>query len=258
MLRAAFTDPGIIPRASAAEISEYNLIKKMAKTPEVLPFLASFIGVMMMIYDHTPLVLKGITSYEDYKCTFDHVRNPFDAGSRSKNLKKALCSPEPIRGEKGGNKYEADLVLYGKLKGAERRKIETDRRIEFVIPKETEEWWPRLLKVSGKVPWIKIDFDKWKDQDEDDKDDMRDMDFSSFGLPGGGGKGYDDLDLGDDDHDYDDEMGDLEDVDDENEGIPKEGKKAEKDGKDEGKDSATNGELVDDGKEKKVVEEAKE
>ncbi|CAK5076581.1 unnamed protein product [Meloidogyne enterolobii] len=34
MLRAAFTDPGIIPRASAAEISEYNLIKKMAKTPE--------------------------------------------------------------------------------------------------------------------------------------------------------------------------------------------------------------------------------
>jgi len=31
---------------------------------------------------------------------------------------------------------------------------------------------------------------------------MRDMDFSSFGLPGGGGKGYDDLDLGDDDHDY--------------------------------------------------------
>nr|CAD2165655.1 unnamed protein product [Meloidogyne enterolobii] len=163
-----------------------------------------------------------------------------------------------LKGEKGGNKYEADLVLYGKLKGAERRKIETDRRIEFVIPKETEEWWPRLLKVSGKVPWIKIDFDKWKDQDEDDKDDMRDMDFSSFGLPGGGGKGYDDLDLGDDDHDYDDEMGDLEDVDDENEGIPKEGKKAEKDGKDEGKDSATNGELVDDGKEKKVVEEAKE
>nr|CAD2165657.1 unnamed protein product [Meloidogyne enterolobii] len=207
MLRAAFTDPGIIPRASAAEISEYNLIKKMAKTPEerellnerivningcgvlvkfcitckifrpprsshcsicdncvlnfdhhcpwigncvgarnfrhfylfitfvavtsffaiiciclhfylvmaekdgafldslldnpipvvlILPFLASFIGVTMMIYDHTPLVLKGITSYEDYKCTFDYVRNPFDAGSRSKNLKKALCSPEPI------------------------------------------------------------------------------------------------------------------------------------------------------------------
>jgi len=48
--------------------------------------------------------------------------------------------------------------LYGKLKGAERRKIETDRRIEFVIPKETEEWWPRLLKVSGKVKIFKFIF----------------------------------------------------------------------------------------------------
>ncbi|KAL7074060.1 hypothetical protein ACQ4LE_006514 [Meloidogyne hapla] len=172
-----------------------------------------------------------------------------------------------LKGEKGGNKYEADLDLFGKLKGAERRKIETDRRIEFVIPKETEEWWPRLLKVSGKVPWIKVDFDKWKDQDEDDKDDMRDMDFSSFGLPGGGvGKGYDDLDLGDDDHDYDDEMGDLEDADDENEGMPKEGKQVEKNEggtdelniKDKGKDSATNGEMVDEEKEKKVKEEGKE
>ena len=56
-----------------------------------------------------------------------------------------------FRGEKGGDKYEADLVFYAKLKGAERRKIETDRRLELVIPKETEGWWPRLLKASGKV-----------------------------------------------------------------------------------------------------------
>uniref|UniRef100_A0A1I8C0Q9 ABC transporter permease n=1 Tax=Meloidogyne hapla TaxID=6305 RepID=A0A1I8C0Q9_MELHA len=32
MLRAAFTDPGILPRASKAEILEYNLMRKMATT----------------------------------------------------------------------------------------------------------------------------------------------------------------------------------------------------------------------------------
>ena len=50
-----------------------------------------------MVIDHTPMVLRGITSYEDYKCTFDNTKNPFDVGSPFKNLRKALCSPEPIR-----------------------------------------------------------------------------------------------------------------------------------------------------------------
>jgi hypothetical protein len=50
-----------------------------------------------VIIDHTPMVLKGITSYEDYKCIFDNEKNPFDAGSPFKNFRKMLCSPEPIR-----------------------------------------------------------------------------------------------------------------------------------------------------------------
>jgi hypothetical protein len=52
---------------------------------------------------------------------------------------------------KGDDKYEAELEFFGKLKGDERRKIETDRRIEFVIPKAEEKWWPRLLKEKTKV-----------------------------------------------------------------------------------------------------------
>jgi hypothetical protein len=35
-----------------------------------------------------------------------------------------------------------------------------------MIPKAKEEWWPRLLKSSNKVHWIKADFDKWVDEDE--------------------------------------------------------------------------------------------
>ncbi|KAL3074988.1 hypothetical protein niasHS_014433 [Heterodera schachtii] len=141
-----------------------------------------------------------------------------------------------IKGKRGNDNYEADLELFGNLKGGERRKIATDRRVEFVIPKEKEEWWPRLLKEKTKVPWIKVDFDKWKDEDEEKEDDtggdggggFGGMDFSSFGLPSGG-KGYDDLDMDDDEGDNLDDMGDLEDVD-EDEGKGSEGAdKTEKD-----------------------------
>uniref|UniRef100_A0A914H029 CS domain-containing protein n=1 Tax=Globodera rostochiensis TaxID=31243 RepID=A0A914H029_GLORO len=56
-----------------------------------------------------------------------------------------------IKGKKGNDKYEADLQFFGKVNGTELRKIATDRRVEFVIPKEKEEWWPRLLKEKTKV-----------------------------------------------------------------------------------------------------------
>lgn len=59
-----------------------------------------------------------------------------------------------FRGTKGSEVYEAELQLYGNLKGDERRQVATDRRVELVIPKETSEWWPRLLKEKSKV----IDF----------------------------------------------------------------------------------------------------
>lgn len=121
-----------------------------------------------------------------------------------------------IKGTKGDDIYEADLQLYGKLKGDERRQIATDRRVELVIPKETSEWWPRLLKDKTKMPWIRVDFDKWKDEDEENEDvsGFDGMDFSNFTMPGGdkGGFNMNDLDLGDDAED-DEDMGELEDVD---------------------------------------------
>ena len=30
--------------------------------------------------------------------------------------------------------------------------------------KAEENWWDRLYKKSGKVAWMKTDFDKWKDE----------------------------------------------------------------------------------------------
>lgn len=76
------------------------------------------------------------------------------------------------------------MQLYAKLKWDEKRQIETGRQLEFIVPKAEPGWWPRLLKSETKAPWIKIDFDKWKDEDE--KDEGRGWEDNDFGdgFPG--------------------------------------------------------------------------
>jgi hypothetical protein len=48
------------------------------------------------------------------------------------------------------------------------RQIKSDRHVVMSIDKEEGGWWPRLLADKGKVAWVKVDFDKWRDEDDND------------------------------------------------------------------------------------------
>ncbi|KAK5972836.1 CS domain-containing protein [Trichostrongylus colubriformis] len=95
------------------------------------------------------------------------------------------------------------------------------RVIELHIPKKEAKWWPRLLKEKGKVHWLKVDFDKWKDEDDSGAEDgmpgfgggAGGFDLNSYMNQMGGGGGAPDFDGLDDESDGD--MPDLEDDDDE-------------------------------------------
>ncbi|KAL4003275.1 hypothetical protein ACH3XW_6920 [Acanthocheilonema viteae] len=123
-----------------------------------------------------------------------------------------------VKGTHGGSKalYEANLDFYAGVK-TDYRKIANDRHLELVINKETPNWWPRLSKSTAKLPWVKVDFNKWKDEDEDE-DDMNggDLDFQNYmsklGAGGAGAPNLDDFDDDDDDKDDDDDMPVLEDA----------------------------------------------
>uniref|UniRef100_A0A0R3S0A9 CS domain-containing protein n=1 Tax=Elaeophora elaphi TaxID=1147741 RepID=A0A0R3S0A9_9BILA len=125
-----------------------------------------------------------------------------------------------VKGTYGGSiaVYEATLDFYAGVK-TDYRKIANDRHLELVINKEVPQWWPRLSKSNAKLPWVKIDFNKWKDEDEDE-DDMNDvnLDFrdymSKLDAGGAGAPNLDDFDDDDDKDEDDDDMPDLEDVDD--------------------------------------------
>ncbi|KAK2457208.1 HSP20 chaperones superfamily protein [Trifolium repens] len=99
------------------------------------------------------------------------------------------------------NLYELTLPLFDKV-NVEESKINVGvRGIFCVVQKAESEWWKRLLKAEGKTPhYVKVDWDKWIDEDEDAGGDLDlgGMDFSQFG-------GGDDA-VGDDFEDSDDEV----------------------------------------------------
>uniref|UniRef100_A0A0N5C835 CS domain-containing protein n=1 Tax=Strongyloides papillosus TaxID=174720 RepID=A0A0N5C835_STREA len=135
---------------------------------------------------------------------------------------------------KGGPLYETDLEVYSDLNGEMYKRVSTARALELIIPKAKEEWWPRLLKQSGRNPWLKIDFNKWKDEDESDNEDP-------FGDMGGFGDMFDASRMkdmmssyndGEGDMDDDTDLPDLEDAD-ENDESKKENKSGQEKGPEE-------------------------
>ncbi|KAL8935444.1 MAG: hypothetical protein Q9211_004698 [Gyalolechia sp. 1 TL-2023] len=137
--------------------------------------------------------------------------------------------------------YHVELEFFAEIDVENSKTHHTSRDVMLILRKKElkEEYWPRLLKDTKKMHFLKTDFDKWVDEDEQDGapvDDMMGgmgggmpgMDMAGMGGMGGmgadggfggldfsklGGAGGDMPDLGDmggDDDEGDDDMPALE------------------------------------------------
>jgi len=84
-------------------------------------------------------------------------------------------------------KYHVDLEFYAEIDTAESKINHTAKNVEMKLQKKElkEEYWPRLLKDTKKLHFLKTDFDKWVDEDE--QNETADDDMSKFGGGGMGG-----------------------------------------------------------------------
>ncbi|KAJ5098262.1 Co-chaperone protein SBA1 [Penicillium argentinense] len=89
-----------------------------------------------------------------------------------------------------GVTYSVSLDLYGEIDPENSKVNHTAREVELVLRKKELklEFWPRLLKDSKKVHFLKTDFDKWVDEDEQDEaaEDDYANNFGGFGGDEGG------------------------------------------------------------------------
>jgi len=147
--------------------------------------------------------------------------------------------------------YHVELEFYTEIDPKESKIHHTGRDIVLVLRKKElkEEYWPRLLKESRKLHFLKTDFDKWIDEDEqdaqpDDDDYMSKMNPMAGGDGGFGGIDFSKLgaaqgmggmpDLGemanegeDSSDDDDDDMPDLEGDEEKPQAAPEAAKKTE-------------------------------
>ncbi|XP_055922148.1 very-long-chain (3R)-3-hydroxyacyl-CoA dehydratase [Eupeodes corollae] len=85
-------------------------------------------------------------------------------------------------GARGLNDYQFALNLFSKIDDDDSHFKVYDSKIEFTIRKEQPAWWPRLTATPQKPHWLKIDFDRWRTEDDVvDEDEPRDVmeDYSS-------------------------------------------------------------------------------
>lgn len=106
--------------------------------------------------------------------------------------------------------YHLAIDFFKEIDTENSRQVRVGNAIKFVLRKKEkqEEYWPRITKEKVKYHYIKTDFDKWVDEDEQeeakDEDDMLNgmggmpgMDMASMmggmggmeGMPGMGGAG---------------------------------------------------------------------
>ncbi|KAI9731331.1 MAG: hypothetical protein M1834_005234 [Cirrosporium novae-zelandiae] len=144
--------------------------------------------------------------------------------------------------------YHVELEFFEEIDPENSKTNHTSRDIEFVLRKKElkEEYWPRLLKEKKKLHFLRTDFDKWVDEDEQDaapEDDYMnnlaggaDVPFGAGGAGGDGGFGGIDFSklgagagmpgdmpgAGEGDDLSDDDMPELEDTEDAKESKPDE------------------------------------
>ncbi|URE20180.1 CS domain [Musa troglodytarum] len=87
-------------------------------------------------------------------------------------------------------RYELDLELFDRVNVDESKAAVGLRAICYLVQKAEKKWWRRLLKQAGKPPvYLKVDWDKWIDEDDEKENkfggmDFDDMDFSKLDVDG--------------------------------------------------------------------------
>eukprot|EP01119_Soliformovum_irregulare_P019125 TRINITY_DN5_c0_g1_i1.p1 TRINITY_DN5_c0_g1~~TRINITY_DN5_c0_g1_i1.p1 ORF type:complete len:212 (-),score=67.78 TRINITY_DN5_c0_g1_i1:102-701(-) len=109
------------------------------------------------------------------------------------DVKDAKVDLQPTKltfdGTSNKRPYHIDMELFGEIDTEQSKFVVRPRQVEFVLKRKEEgPYWDRLLKEGGKRNWLKVDWNKWVDEDEADEAENFDM-SGMGGMPGMGGMG---------------------------------------------------------------------
>jgi len=83
-----------------------------------------------------------------------------------------------VGAQSGPSNYHFVLEFYHPVDAEKSSYQVRDNGIQITLVKKERDWWPRLIYQQHKLPWLKIDFDRWRDVDDET--------VSEEGTSGGG------------------------------------------------------------------------
>lgn len=88
----------------------------------------------------------------------------------------------------GNTHYDLNLEFFDDIDPENSKKHQAGNQIRFILRKRKAQadFWPRLLKEKLKLHYVKTDFDKWVDEDEQEEQPEEDDILNFGGAPGGG------------------------------------------------------------------------
>ncbi|KAI8793680.1 protein wos2 [Biomphalaria pfeifferi] len=116
------------------------------------------------------------------------------------------------KGGSGNTDHEVLLEFNKEIDPDSSKYHVTGREIIFVIMKKDSSsgFWPRLLKDSKKVHYLKTDFEKWRDEDDSEVEEQDDFNLDEMMQSMGGLQGGAGADLGDQEDSDDENLPDLQ------------------------------------------------
>lgn len=85
------------------------------------------------------------------------------------------------KNKKGDVEYQRELQLFGAVVTEESKWKVTDACVLFSIGKldKDADFWPKLTTDKEKLPWLKVDWDKWVDESDEEPEDQE-FDFGNM------------------------------------------------------------------------------
>ncbi|CAL1696623.1 unnamed protein product [Somion occarium] len=123
----------------------------------------------------------------DYQLTPTHISLKAKSGNADKGLEE--------------HEYAFEFDLFDEVAPEESLKSLTSRHFVLVLRKKEKkaDFWPRITKEKVKFPWLKTDFSKWVDEDEQEEkaaeDDLGMAGMDGMGDMGGMGGGMGGMDF---------------------------------------------------------------
>jgi hypothetical protein len=98
-------------------------------------------------------------------------------------------------GSSSGKRYELKIAFLHELEPQGIRKVFKDNGIELVLPKAQQDapFWDRLVAGKEKQHWLRVDFNRWKDEDETESEEELQETVAAQGVDQAGDTGMKEL-----------------------------------------------------------------